>query len=194
MANTRAIAAASAAIAGLLRDRYPRDDFGSSLEVSLYQAKSFESPMGDGFSVFLWRVGINANLRALPPRRTPDGRRYRASLPLDLYYMITAWADDTERQQRMLGWAMRALEDAGPLSAAQLNQYVAEDDTFRPEEAVDVVCDPLSLADQLTLWDRLKKLPPSVNYVVRMVLLDSDVTLDGGPPVQVRDFDMAVLR
>ena len=150
--------------------------------------------MGDGFSVFLWRVGINATLRALPPRRTPDGRRYRPSLPLDLYYMVTAWADDTERQQRMLGWAMRALEDAGPLSAAQLNQYVAEDDTFRPEEAVDVVCDPLSLADQLTLWDRLKKLPPSVNYVVRMALLDSDVELDGGRPVQVRDFDMAVLR
>ncbi len=194
MANTRAIAAASAAFAGLLRDRYPRDDFGSSLEVSLYQAKNFENPMGDGFSVFLWRVGINATLRALPPRRTPDGRRYRPSLPLDLYYMVTAWADDTERQQRMLGWAMRALEDAGPLSAAQLNQYVAEDDTFRPEEAVDVVCDPLSLADQLTLWDRLKKLPPSVNYVVRMALLDSDVELDGGPPVQVRDFDMAVLR
>ena len=33
MANYRAIAATGAALAGLIRDRYPRDEFGTGLDV-----------------------------------------------------------------------------------------------------------------------------------------------------------------
>ena len=61
MANHRAIAATSAALAGLIRDHYPRDEFGAGLEVKLYQMRDFESPMQDGFSVCLYRVSVNGS-------------------------------------------------------------------------------------------------------------------------------------
>src|SRR4051812_25988591 len=107
MANYRAIAATSAALVGLIRDLYPRDEFGTGLPITLYQTSDFEHPMQDGFSVYLFRLAVNGAVRNRPPRRTVDGRRLRPSLPLDLQYMITPWAQNVERQHRMLGWAMR---------------------------------------------------------------------------------------
>jgi hypothetical protein len=189
MANYRAIAATSATLAGLIQDRYPRGEFGT-LDVELYQASDFEAPLGNGFSVFLYRVTINGSVRNLTFRRTPDGRRFRPSLPLDLHYFITPWAEDTERQHRMLGWVMRMLEDVGQLTASHLNHYIGETDTFARTESIDIVCDPLALSDYLTVWDRLRKLPPSATYVLRMLLVDSDVGSDEGALVQTREFDM----
>ncbi|UXH79156.1 DUF4255 domain-containing protein [Roseateles amylovorans] len=191
MANHRAIAAVSTALAGLIRDRYPRDDFGSGLEVKLYQMRDFESPMQDGFSVCLYRVAINGAVRNLTQRRAADGRRFRPSLPLDLHYMVTPWAQDAEMQHRMLGWVMRLMEDVGTLSAGHLNHYLSETDTFASNEALDLICDPLSLADYLTLWDRLQpRLPASATYTLRMVFVDSDVETGEGAAVQTRRFDV----
>jgi len=195
MANYRAIAAISTALAGLIRDRYPRDEFGAGLDILLYQTRDFESPMQDGFSIYLFRVAINGAVRNLTLRRSPDGRRFRPSLPLDLHFMVTPWAQDVERQHRMLGWVMRLMEDLGVLSAGHLNHYLPETDTFKPNEGVEIICDPLSLTDYLTLWDRLRpRLPASATYALRMVLIDSDVELTEGPPVQTRELDMGVLR
>jgi hypothetical protein len=73
MANHRAIAATSNALAGLIRDRYPRAEFGSELEIRLYQTRDFESPMQDGFSVYLYRVAISGVIRNMTLRRSADG-------------------------------------------------------------------------------------------------------------------------
>ena len=96
MANYRAIAATSTALSGLIRDRYPRDEFGSGLEVSLYQMRDFESPMQDGFSVCLYRVAVNGSVRNLTLRRSADGRRFRpslltSSLLLDCIFIGLIW-------------------------------------------------------------------------------------------------------
>jgi Pvc16 N-terminal domain len=191
MANYRAIAAVSTALQGLVRDRYPRDEFGNGLAVELYQTRDFENPMQDGFSIYLFRVAVNGAVRNLALRRTPDGRRFRPSLPLDLYYMITPWAQDVERQHRMMGWVMRMVEDIGVFSAGHLNHYIAETDTFAPHEGLEIICDPLSLSDYLTLWDRLRpRLPASATYTLRMVLIESDVEVRDGGPVQTRLLDM----
>jgi hypothetical protein len=192
MANYRAIAAIGTALAGLIRDHYPRDEFGTGLDVQLYQTRHFETPMQDGFSVYLYRVAVNSTSRNRSVRRTPDGRRFRPSLPLDLSFMITPWAQDVEQQLRMLGWVMRMFEDMGVLSAGHLNHYMPEPDTFEPHEGVELVCDPLSLSDYLTLWDRLRpRLPASATYTLRMVAIDSDMPITEGPPVQTRRFEMA---
>ena len=191
MAKHQAIAATSNALLGLLRDRYPRDEFGTSLDVQLYQSRDFDAPMRDGFSVFLYRVTINGTVRNMTLRRAPDGRRFRPSLPLDLHYLITPWAEDGERQHRMLGWVMRFMEDFGVLTAGHLNHYVAETDIFAPHEGLEAICDPLALADYLNLWDRLRpRLPTSATYALRMLTIDSDVRVDDGLLVQTRRFDM----
>ena len=191
MANYRAIAATSTALAGLIRDHYPRGDFGAGLDIQLYQTRDFENPMQDGFSIYLYRVAVNGAMRNLTLRRSPDGRRFRPSLPLDLHYMITPWAQDIERQHRMLGWVMRMMEDTGVLSAGHLNHYLPETDTFAPTEGLEIICDPLTLSDYLTLWDRLRpRLPASATYALRMVLIDSEIHVADAGPVQTRRLEM----
>jgi len=191
MANYRAIAATSTALRGLIRDHYPRAEFGAGLDIQLYQTRDFEEPMQDGFSIYLYRVSVNGAMRNLTLRRSPDGRRFRPSLPLDLHYMITPWAQDIERQHRMLGWVMRMFDDTSVLSAGHLNHYLAETDTFQPNEGLEIICDPLSLNDYLTLWDRLRpRLPASATYALRMVLIDSEVQVSDAGPVQTRRLDV----
>lgn len=190
MASFRAIGATSEALAGLIRDLYPRDEFGTGLGVDIYLPRNFETPMAEGFSVCLLRVAINGAVRNMTYRRDLDGRRFRPSLPLDLHYLITPWAREGGTQHRMLGWVMRMLEDLGTVSSSHLNHFVAEPDIFSPNEALDLICDPLALNDYLTLWDRLKFLPPSATYAVRMLILDSQVGIEEGPPVQTRAFDL----
>jgi hypothetical protein len=67
--------------------------------------------------------------------------------------------------------------------------------TFRNEETVELVCDPLSLQDWTPVWDKLKpKIQPSVAYVARMIAIESDIKLAEAVSVQTRGFDMAQVR
>ena len=192
MAQHQAIAAVAAAIRGLLRERYPRDAF-DTLTVEMYQAKDIEKGLTvDGFAILPWRVAINTQRRARAPRVDIFGRRFRPSLPLDLSFLIIPVASSTEKQLRMLGWLMRALEDAGSITAAQLNDYLTEDGIFTVEEDLDLVCDPLSVVDQLSMWDRIRRHPLFVNYLVRMVLIDSNQALDDTGIVLERGFGVGV--
>lgn len=193
MARAQGIAAVSATLLGVLRDRYPRDEFGASLAFELYQARHFDNPMKEGIAICLWRVAPNINRRNFTTRTDRFGRRFRGSLPLDLFYLIVPFAEQSERQQRLLGWVMRAMHELGPLAPTQLNHYLAESDIFAEAESLDAVAEPLSVADYLTLWDRLKRLPPAATYVMRMLLLDAETPLDEYPLVEERSFDMGVV-
>ncbi len=147
--------------------------------------------MEEGISLFLYRVTVNTTLRNLPPRVAPDGGRYRPSLPLDLHYLLTAWATDPDQQQRLLGWSMRALEDVPILPSGVLNHYIDKHDTFRSEEAVELICDPLAIQDLIGVWDKLRsRYQTSATYVARMVAVDSDVKLVEAELVQARGFRM----
>lgn len=193
MANYRAIAAASATLMGVLRDRFPANELGGPLNAALYQAKDFATPMRDGLAICLWRVTPNISRRATGPRTDAFGRRFKPPLPIDLHYLIVPFADQAERQQRLLGWTLRALDDLGPLVASQLNHFLAESDIFAEAEALDMVFDPLGIGDQLSLWDRIKAMPPCATYAMRLLMLDSEVALDEYPLVTERQLDMAVL-
>ena len=193
MAQIEAIAAVSATLAGLLKDNYPRDEFGQSLPFELYQPKNFDEPMKEGIGLCLWRVAPNGNRRNFMTRTDRFGRRFRGSVPIDLYYLIVPFAEQAERQQRLLGWLIRAMHEMGPLIPAHLNHYLSESDTFAEAESVDAVAEPLAVADYLTLWDRLKRLPPSVSYVVRLLLIDSDKPIDEYPLVEERNLDFGIV-
>ena len=193
MASAQAVAAVSATILGLLRDRYPRDEFGPSLAFELYQARDFVSPMREGIAICLWRVAPNTSLRTLGTRTDALGRRFRGSFPVDLYYLIVPFAEQSERQQRLLGWVMRAMHDLGPLAPTHLNHFLAESDIFAEDESLDAVADPLSVGDYLSLWDRVRRLPAAATYVVRMVRLDSRIAIEEYPLVEERNFDMGVV-
>jgi Pvc16 N-terminal domain len=193
MATYAGIAAVAAATRGLLHERYPRAEFGNTLSIATIQPKGIEDLSGEGIAILLWRVAINSQRRGLAPRTDLFGRRFKASIPVDVSILLIPHANTPEKQLKLAGWAMRALADAGPLSASQLNNYLAESDIFADTEEVDLICDPMSVVDYLSLWDRLKKFPLSVNYVARMLLIDSQQELTEAAPVIERQFDMGVL-
>lgn len=192
MATYEGIAAVAATMRGLLHERYPRTDFGNTLVIKTIQPKDIEGLTGEGIAILLWRVAINTQRRGLAPRTDLLGRRFKASIPVDISILLIPHANDPEKQLKLAGWAMRALADAGPLSATQLNNYLAEPDIFADTEEVDLICDPLPVVDYLSLWDRLKKFPLSVNYVARMLLIDSEQQLTEAAPVIERQFEMGV--
>jgi len=197
LATYRAIAATGLAIRGLLASSCPVAEFPNA-EFELYRPNNFDSPMTIGISLYLYRVHVNTARRNLPPVIAPDGKRYRPPLPLDLCYLMTAWGQTAEEQQRLLGWAMRELENTTILPSSLLNHYVQEVDTFRPNETVELICEAISLQDMNTLWDGFKanNTSPhlSVTYVARMLLLESEVKMTEYPPIQTRVVEAGKVR
>ena len=190
MAGFSAISATSEAVLGLLQSAAVGGEFDGA-EFSHYQSTDLGSPMTDGISLYLYRITVNAN-RNLPPQLRADGIRYRPPLPLDLHYLVTAWAETALRQQRMLGFAIRTLEDTPILPAGVLNQHSPEPDVFRPHETVELVFESVSVQDYSDVWDVAQtKEQPSATYVARMVEIESEVSLDGGGLVQTRAFEYA---
>ncbi len=192
MATYNAIAATSEAIRRYLKDA-PRPEF-PQLDVDLYQAADFQKPVpaGGRISLFLFRIAVNSSRRNLPPRLSEDRKtRYRAPLPLDLFFLVSAWALNADLQQRLLGWCARTLEDAPILPASVLNRLQATP-VFRHSEMVELVCDPPSMQDLNVIWDVVKpNTPLSIAYVARMIAIESEMPLVEGELVQTRAFGMS---
>jgi len=190
VATYHAIAAISQAILGLLEEASPKPEFAGS-QFALYLVSNFQNPMDEGVSLYLYRVGTSSR-RNLPSRLGPHGERYRPPLPVDLYYLLTTWAKTPEKQQRLLGWCLRELGDTPILPAGLLNHYGPEPDTFRPDETVELVFEPLSLQDMANLWEPLKPhLQVSATYVARMVTIESTLQVTDTGIVQTRQFNLA---
>jgi hypothetical protein len=174
MATPNAIAATGQAILALIAAGIDRDEFPAA-KFELYQARNFQTPMEEGISLYLYRITPAGEIRNYPPRISPDGRRYRPLLPINL------------QQQRLLGQAMRILEDTPVLPAGILNQGGPEDDTFRPTETVDVIMESISVYDMGAIWDVAKpNVQPSIGYVARMIGLESPLELVEAANVQTR--------
>jgi Pvc16 N-terminal domain len=191
LATYHAIAATGQAIVGLLKDASANTEFADST-FELYQAGDFQSgpPLTEGISVFLYRVAVSASRRNLPPSTGTNGRRFRSPLPLDLYYLVTPWGKTAAKQQRLLGWAVRQLQDTPVLPAGLLNHYGPEADTFRSTETVELICETMTLQDMVNILDPVKSIPQlSMVYVARMVVIESMVELIEADPAQTRVFD-----
>jgi hypothetical protein len=182
----------SRAILKLLEDGCPRDEFPNA-QFDLQQAIDFQkSPPPEGATLLLYRVAPTAARRNLPPRAEADGRRFRPSLPLDLYYALCVWGRSPDVQQRLLGFCARALDDLPILPAGLLNHSAPEPSTFRPQETVQITAEALSLQDLHQLLDLLRpSIPLALTYVARMVALDSDVPIEDAALAQTRVFEMA---
>jgi hypothetical protein len=193
MATYQAITATGEAILGLLKAARPKPEF-ANIQFALYQASDFQSPMEEGVSLYLYRISTNTTRRNLPPRTDAQGRRYRPALPLDLHYLLTPWARTAARQQHMLGWCMRVLEDTPILPTGLLNRYGTALETFTPGETVELICEPISLQEIINIWDAFKSnLQLSAAYVARMIAIDSQIEISEGPAAQTRAFDFGVL-
>jgi len=198
MARFSAISCVCKALLRSLEDHCPRELFAGQVPAfRIYQPESFTTPPPDpvveGFTLFPWRIAPNAQMRSQPPRTDAHGDKFRPSLPLDVHMVATPWAADAERQLALLGWMARHLEDRPIFDANRLNAASTfSGQVFQAHESVELVCDPLPVADLLGLWDKFKpRLPASATYVARGILLDSEVAMESGALVRNCTFEYA---
>jgi hypothetical protein len=189
VANFRAITAVSQAMLYLLESQYRADDFdGNPLQFEIYLARDFSRPVSAGVSLFLYRVLPNGAHRQPQGRVAPNGQRYRSQLPLDLHFLLTAWAEDPSLQHTLIGWMMRVLDDT-PILPVGILDAVAPG-VFRPDETVEISLAEIATEDLLRLWETLteNRYYLSVPYVARNIWLESEQLLPGQGMVQERDF------
>jgi len=194
MADYRAVAAVSEAVIELLQSRFnlAPQYFNNDLEFKVYLAKDFSQPMAAGVSLFLYRIYPNGTLRSIRGRPGPEGLQYRNQLPLDLHFILTAWAQDPSLQHLIAGWMMRMIEDAPILPPGLLNQQYP--DLFTADEGVVVTPAELSMEELLRMWEVIVEnaYQLSVPYVARYVKVESQLLLETGRPIQERTFDLAI--
>lgn len=192
MAAYKAIAATSEAIVRLLRSSYDPAQFnGAKLDFQVYVADDFTNkPIDEGVSVFLYRIYHNGNNRLPVGRLLPDGRRQTPKLPVDLHFLLTAWAKKASLQHEIAGWMMRVMEDNASIPASVLNTY--QPNVFYPDEGVEIALTELSVEDMFHIWEVMINhvYQLSVPYQARMLEIESGVLGVGGGRVQERVSDM----
>jgi len=194
MADYRAVAAVSEAVIELLQSRFQAAPqyFNNELEFKIYLAKDFSQPMAAGVSLFLYRIYPNGTLRSPRGRPGPEGQQYRNQLPLDLHFILTAWAQDPSLQHLVAGWMMRMIEDTPILPPGLLNQRYP--DLFTADEGVVITPAELSMEELLRMWEVIIEnvYQLSVPYVARYVKVESELLLEIGRPIQERTFGLSV--
>ena len=190
MANYRAITAVSEAIIYLLESQFLLGEFdGNQLEFRVYLAKDFATPMQAGVSLLLYRIYANGTHRTPRGRLSPDGRQHYPQLPLDLHFLLTAWAQDASLQHTIAGWMMRILEDTPSLPPGLLNRNYPN--IFHPDESVEISLAELTTEEMFRIWEVIvnNAYQISVPYVARVVRIESQQTQSDGQPIQERSFD-----
>lgn len=204
MANYLAISTAGKAILRLLENANKTEagEIFTGAHFDLFSPADFQNPLhfvnktDIGASLYLYRVGLNATRRNPGFQPAPDRRQVRYHLPLDLYYLLTPWASSPEVVQRILGWAMSVLNQNAFLPASLLNSIGPEKEVFRANESLEIIFDPLPLADMALLWEQLKdnRSMASVSYLARVVIIESEVAVSENRLVQTRQFDGSVIE
>lgn len=183
MANVFAIHSIGHSIAAFLRNTYPQQIGGAALPACAFELVSSGQLAGEidestRVTLYLYRITINEH-----SRQSHSAGASRASLHLDLHYLLTAWAGNPLDEQVAMAWAMRQLHQEPVLDISALSP----DGGWQRNEMVQIVPSELSNEDVMRIWDALEPAYRlSASYVARVVRLDPDVDEATFAPVVAR--------
>jgi Pvc16 N-terminal domain len=176
MSNGLAIAAVSATLRQLLID---------GLQITNVTVRSPDKAR-DGFdndqvNLFLYHAEVDGAWRNMDmPRTLKPGETGYPPLPLTLYYLLTAFSDDTNevKNHMLLGRAMGVLHDHPLLGAEEIQSAtggnVPGSDLHEQIERVRITHQPLPLEEVSKLWSAFQtQYRTSVAYQVSVVLIES---------------------
>jgi uncharacterized protein DUF4255 len=185
MADFRSIAAAGRSIERLLNRCFDEEEPvpGRSTQAVLVRTSDFEAGSAQtvivepALSIFVYRIDFNRTLRSA--WSAVGSQEGRAHLPLDIYFLITPWAENADFELRILGRAMSCL-DATPIFSGPLLDPLGG---WQPGEAIQVCLADLTTEDLMRTFDSLPvDYQLSVLYVARVVTL-SERTATPDPAV-----------
>jgi hypothetical protein len=119
-------------------------------------------------SILLYRVDFNKTMRASwSAVGATDGN---AHLPVDLHYLLTAWADNANHEHRLVGRAMQILEELGSLSGTLLHP----DGDWSANEAVQLYLEDIATDDLMRTFESLAcDFRLSIPYIARVVIVST---------------------
>lgn len=132
-------------------------------------------------NLFLYQTEVNAAWRNMDmPRQVRPGEAGWPPLPLNLYYLVTAYGegDEDSPAHRLLGLAMGLLHDHTLLGAGEIEAALADSELHEQVERVRITLQPLNLEEMSKLWTTFQtQYRISAAYQVALVLIES--TLPG---------------
>jgi Pvc16 N-terminal domain len=177
MAGSNAIAAAGKSIERVLTAGFTEAPIpvpGKTTKAILTRTEDLDKTALTGviqppaLSIFLYRVDFNKATRAAwSGVSVHDGR---AHLPLDLHFLLTAWADNAEFEHAILGRAIQCLDGVPILSGPLLLPAGG----WATNEGVQLVMEEISTEAVMRLFDSLPTdYRLSVPYLARVVRVDA---------------------
>ncbi len=190
MSNELAIAAVTITLRNLINQGI-RDELGSGIVTTRPPDKARENgEERNQINLFLYQTQVNPNWRNRDlPTQVRPGETGRSALPLNLYYLITAYGKDSDdiEGHKLLGGTMRILHDNSTLSRAAIRIALEESDLHNQIERVRINPINMSLEEVSKLWATFQtQYRISAAYEVSVVLIDSTVPARTPVPVLVR--------
>jgi len=133
---------------GVLRAGIPSVDPSLIIVATPDEFEALREPAKPTISVFLYRIAVNPAMRNDPRRLRPDGTIVRQPLPLELSFLITAWAKETRDELRIIGRILQVLYEHAELGAADLVGT-----SWEKNDSVQLVLESLPLEDHYRIWD-----------------------------------------
>jgi hypothetical protein len=138
----------------------------------------FNSATGS-LTLLLYRVDLDASqrgtvnwARGVTPGAPPQKRH---GVALDLRYLITAWAEQPDKQQLILGKALASLDAHATFAFPDLvDQVGAATAIWSPDESFQFIPDDMATEDLYQIWESLgHSFELSVPYRARVIRLEA---------------------
>jgi hypothetical protein len=187
LSNSTALAAVTATLQFILHQGITTDknqpELGDTRVTALPPDKARAGLTTNQLNLFLYQVLPNAAWRNRDmPRQVQPGETGMPPLPLNLYYLITAFGLNDDLTQpfshQVLGKAMSLLHDHSVLSASDIQSATSgalpECDLDKQIERVRITLQPLSVEDISKLWTGFAtQYRLSAAYEVAVALIES---------------------
>ena len=132
-------------------------------------------------SLFLYQIGENEHLKNQGMQQTDAGQLRYPPLSLNLYYLMTSYAQSRDTEHQIIGRAMQILYDNTVIRGSLLQGSLSG--MF---EQIIVVLNPIPLDDMNKLWSMFGSKPYrlSITYKVSTALIDSTRERSGDRVIQ----------
>lgn len=185
MSNGKAIAAVTASLRALLSAKL-KDPLATDPNVTTFALDKAHDGTGDRVNLFLYHTQVEPAWRNTDmPRQNKPGETGHPPLPLNLFYLLTAYSSDMDEvhSHRLLGLAMAVLHDHPLLDPAQIKDVILNDpnlpdlrdsDLHEQIERVRITLQPLPVEEISKLWTAFQtQFRTSVGYQVSVILIES---------------------
>lgn len=194
MSNSLAIAAVTATLRNLLTQGIQMEPnlVDTTVTTMLPDRARASTDTANQVNLFLYQVTPNAAWRNLNiPTRVRPGESGSPPLPLNLYYLVTAYGRDNDQSQpfshELLGRAMSILHDHPLLGQDEIQAALAGNDLYTQIERIRFTLQPLGVEEIYRLWTGFQTpYRTSVSYEATVVLIDSSLPTSTPLPVLTR--------